>query len=90
MLIAFVVGFLFGFIGSIPVAGPISALVFSRGIQGRFRSGVFISLGGGVAEALYSFLAFWGFSSYLTRYPFIVPVSRAAAAAIPPATCAAT
>ena len=30
MLIAAIVGFLFGSIGSIPVAGPISALVLTR------------------------------------------------------------
>ncbi len=82
MFSAIGLGFLFGFIGSIPVAGPVSALVLSRGIQGRFRSGIFISLGAGIAEATYAFLAFWGFSTYLTRYSFIVPVSRAAAAVI--------
>lgn len=82
MLLAALLGFTFGFVGSIPVAGPISALVFSRGLQGRYRSGVFIAAGGGVAEAAYAFLAFWGFSAYLTRYAFIVPTSRALAAII--------
>jgi len=71
-----VLGFLLGFIGSIPVAGPIAALVVSRGVQGRYRSGAFIALGGGIAEAIYSFLAFWGVSAFLTRYPLIVPASR--------------
>jgi threonine/homoserine/homoserine lactone efflux protein len=82
VLIAILLGFTFGFVGSIPVAGPISALVFSRGLQGRYRSGVFIAAGGGIAEAAYAFLAFWGFSAYLTRYAFIVPTSRALAAVI--------
>jgi threonine/homoserine/homoserine lactone efflux protein len=80
--LAFVLGFLFGFVGSIPVAGPISALVLSRGIEGRFRSGAFIALGGAIAEAGYAFLAFWGFSAFLARYAFIVPVSRGLAALI--------
>lgn len=82
MLVATLLGFTFGFVGSIPVAGPISALVFSRGLQGRSRSGVFIAAGGAIAEAAYAFLAFWGFSAYLTRYAFIVPTSRALAAVI--------
>ena len=82
MILAFILGFAFGFIGSIPVAGPISALVLSRGLAGRFRSGAFIAVGGALAEAGYAFLAFWGFSAFLARYAFIVPVSRALAAVI--------
>ncbi|MBI4954668.1 MAG: LysE family transporter [Myxococcales bacterium] len=82
MLLAALIGLAFGFIGSIPVAGPIAALVFERGLVGRFRSGVFISLGAAVAEGAYAFLAFWGFSTYLKDYPIIEPISRAVAAAI--------
>ena len=82
MIVAFILGFAFGFVGSIPVAGPISALVFSRGLAGRFRSGTFIAIGAAIAEAGYAFLAFWGFSEFLTRYVFIVPVSRGLAALI--------
>lgn len=82
MLTAVVLGFLFGFLGSVPVAGPIAALVFARGVEGRFRSGVFIGVGGAVAEAGYAFLAFWGFSALLTQYPIVVPISRAAAAVV--------
>ncbi len=77
MVIAAVIGLLLGFLGSIPVAGPIAALVFSLGVQGRFRSGVFIAVGGGIAEAIYAFMAFWGFSTFLTRYELVVPISRA-------------
>lgn len=82
MLLAAVIGLAFGFIGSIPVAGPIAALVFERGLNGRFRSGVFISIGGAVAEAAYALLAFWGFSKFLSKYAWIEPTSRALAAVI--------
>jgi len=82
MLFAALLGFAFGWLGSVPVAGPIAALVVTRGIQGRFRAGVFIALGGALAEAVYAFLAFWGFSTFLTQYPIIVPLSRAAAAVV--------
>ena len=46
MLLAALIGLALGFFGSVPVAGPIAALVVSRGVQSRFRSGVFIALGG--------------------------------------------
>lgn len=82
MLTAALFGFGLGWLGSIPVAGPISALVVTRGIQGRFRAGSFIALGAGLAEALYAFLAFWGFSTFLADYPIIEPISGAAAALI--------
>lgn len=82
MLIALLLGFAFGWVGSIPVAGPIAALVVTRGIQGRFRSGAFIALGAALAEAGYACLAFWGFSTLLTRYPIVMPISRAAAAGV--------
>lgn len=82
MLIALIVGFLLGFIGSMPVAGPIAALVFARGAEGRFRSGVWVAVGGAVGEAIYVLAVFYGFSVYLTRFAWIVPVSRAAGAVI--------
>ena len=81
-MLPLLIGFLLGWIGSIPVAGPISALVVTRGLQGRFRAGAFISLGAGLAEAAYAFLAFWGFSRYLTQYPLIDPISRGVAAVV--------
>ncbi len=82
MLIAILLGFLSGWFGSVPVAGPIAALVVTRGMQGRFRAGVYIALGGGVVEAAYAFLAFLGFSTFLTQYPVIVPISRGVAAVV--------
>jgi len=82
MLIAAVLGFLFGWFGSVPVAGPIAALVVTRGMQGRFRAGAYIALGGGVVEAAYAFLAFLGFSSFLTDYPLVIPISRGVAAVV--------
>lgn len=82
MLAALIIGFCFGFFGSIPVAGPIAALVLKRGLDGRFRSATAIGVGAAFAEAGYAFLAFWGFATYLTRYPIIEPLSRIFAGAI--------
>lgn len=82
MLVAALIGFAFGFIGSMPVAGPIAVLVFTRGVEDRFRSGIAIAAGAALAEGIYAFLAFWGFSTLLADYEILVPISRGAAAAI--------
>jgi threonine/homoserine/homoserine lactone efflux protein len=75
-------GFLLGFVGSMPLAGPISVLVFGRGLCGRYRSGELVALGAGIAESLYAFLAYWGMSQLLDRHPMLVLASRGVAAAI--------
>jgi threonine/homoserine/homoserine lactone efflux protein len=76
------IGFLFGFIGSMPLAGPIAVLVFATALEARPRQALYIGLGCAFAEAAYATLAFWGFSRLLDAYPAIVPISRAAAAVI--------
>jgi threonine/homoserine/homoserine lactone efflux protein len=82
VLIAAIVGLVFGFIGSIPVAGPISALVLHRALDRRFKSATGIGIGGAVVEGVYAFLSFYGFSKFLANHPWMDPVSRALAAVI--------
>jgi threonine/homoserine/homoserine lactone efflux protein len=82
VLLAALLGFCFGYIGSMPVAGPIAVLVFGRGLEDRARNGLFLASGAAIAESVYAYLAFWGFSAFLVSYPWIEPVSRAAAAII--------
>ncbi|MBN1654947.1 MAG: LysE family transporter [Deltaproteobacteria bacterium] len=82
MFTAFILGYIFGFFGSVPIAGPISILVFSRGLEGQFRNGVYLAVGAAIAEACYAYLAFWGFSEFLVRYAWIDPLSKASAAVI--------
>lgn len=82
MFAALIIGVLFGFIGSMPVAGPIAVLVFARAIEGRYRSGLYIAFGCGLAESAYACLAFWGFSTLLADHEWVVPVSRGVAAVI--------
>jgi threonine/homoserine/homoserine lactone efflux protein len=81
-VLALVLGFLFGFIGSIPVAGPISLLVVARGLQARYRDALFLAAGGALAESGYAALSFWGMSALLARYPWTLPWSRAAGAVV--------
>lgn len=76
------IGFLFGFVGSIPIAGPISLLVFAYGVSGKLRSGLFLAMGGALAEGVYAYLAFWGLNRLLERYPAIVAQTRGVGAVV--------
>jgi threonine/homoserine/homoserine lactone efflux protein len=80
MLTAALLGFTVGFVFSMPVAGPISILVFGRGLQDRYRSGVYLAIGGAVAESMYAYLAFWGVSELLAAHPWVQPISGGVAA----------
>ena len=61
VLAALGLAFFFGFIGSIPLTGPIALLVFSRSAKRQFRKAVNLGLGAALAEGLYAGGAFWGF-----------------------------
>jgi threonine/homoserine/homoserine lactone efflux protein len=76
LLIAALIGMMIGYIGSMPVAGPIAVLVFGRGIENRAQNGLFLALGAALAESVYAYLAFWGFSAFLTSYPWIEKTAR--------------
>lgn len=82
MVLATLLGLLFGFVGSMPIAGPISALVFTRALRGRMQEGLFIAIGGALAEAIYAALAFWGFAALLEKYDWIQSVSNGVASLI--------
>ena len=75
LLIPLIAGFLIGFVGSMPIAGPIAAAVFKSGIDGNFKRGVRIGFGGGVAEGIYAGLAWWGVGALIAPYPIIKPIS---------------
>lgn len=82
MLAAVLVGFLFGFIGSMPVAGPIAMLVLRLGLNHDMRHARNVALGGAVAEAGYALLAYYGLSTVLERHPMVLPATRIAGAAL--------
>jgi threonine/homoserine/homoserine lactone efflux protein len=65
-----------------PLAGPIGILVFGRGLQKRARSGFYLAVGSALAESVYAYLAFWGFSKLLAAHAWIQPISRGVAALI--------
>lgn len=52
LLLPLVTGFCFGFLGSVPIAGPTSAMVLKLGIQGKYTAGLMIAVGGAISEAV--------------------------------------
>ena len=71
-MIALLFGLAFGFFGSIPVAGPISAVVLERALAHRGRSAFLVALGGALAEGAYAFLAAWGLGGAIDRFPGVL------------------
>lgn len=82
MLIAALVGFVFGFIGSVPVAGPIAVLVLERSLAMRYADAEGIAVGGALAESVYAGAAFLGLGMLIERYPFLLVVARAVGALV--------
>jgi threonine/homoserine/homoserine lactone efflux protein len=82
MVVALLVGIVFGFFGAMPLAGPVALVVFSRGMEGRFRAGMFTALGASAAEFFYALMAFWGFATFLAQIPWVLPASKLAAAVV--------
>jgi threonine/homoserine/homoserine lactone efflux protein len=66
-------GFAFGFVGSMPLAGPVSVLVISRSVERRFHAAWLTGLGGAVVEGLYAGVAFWSFTTFLARITALRP-----------------
>lgn len=75
-------GFVFGFLGSVPLAGPIAVLVLRKGIRGEYRQGIGVAAGGSLAEAIYCALAVLGFESLLAAHPGIEAWSKLGGAAM--------
>jgi len=76
------IGFLLGWVGSMPVAGAVSIFVFQRGLTGRVRDGLLLSAGAAVAEGLWCAVARYGAGQLLTRWPAIGPVAEVVGAVI--------
>jgi threonine/homoserine/homoserine lactone efflux protein len=81
-VLALLVGMVMGFVGSMPVAGPVAVLVLERGLVRRAREGLGVALGSSAAESVYAFLACWGVGALFGAYPHVVPVSRIIGASV--------
>jgi threonine/homoserine/homoserine lactone efflux protein len=81
-LLALAVGGVMGFVGSMPIAGPVAVLVLERGLVRKGREGLGVALGAAAGESVYAFLAFWGLGTVLRRSPAVLPVARLVSAAV--------
>ena len=68
MIAAVLGGTILGFIGSMPISGPISLLVLHRGMLARYREGWAIGVGGAIPEGIYCALAILGVSAIRERF----------------------
>jgi threonine/homoserine/homoserine lactone efflux protein len=66
-------GFVVGWIGSMPLAGPVSALVIKRGLTGRPRHGMAIATGAALAESGWCTVAIFGYGALLDRWAWARP-----------------
>jgi threonine/homoserine/homoserine lactone efflux protein len=82
MLFPFGVGGLLGFLGAIPVAGPVSALVLRYGFKKQIQRGLTFAAGAAIAESVYVLLAFFGFNFIFSSIPYFETVSKALASLI--------
>jgi threonine/homoserine/homoserine lactone efflux protein len=82
LLFALLAGTVMGFIGSMPIAGPVAVLVLERGLVRRGREGLGVALGAAAAETVYAFLAFWGLGTVLYSSPTLLQVSRLVGAGV--------
>lgn len=82
LLATCVMAFVFGFVGSMPLAGPIAVLAVSRATSGRFGEALRIGLGAAVAEGAYAGFAFFGFTTVLAQHAIVVPISHGTTALV--------
>ncbi len=81
-LLTSLVALAFGFIGSMPLTGPVAVMVFSTSVQKQYGMALRIGLGAALAEALYAAVAFWGFTRFLAHHPQVLPISHAVSAGV--------
>ncbi len=82
LLAVCIMALVFGFVGSMPLAGPIAVLAVSRATSGKLGEGLRIGLGAAVAEGFYAGLAFFGFTTFLARHAIVVPISHGTTAVV--------
>ncbi|MGC8864803.1 MAG: LysE family translocator [Bacteroidales bacterium] len=67
------VGFIAGFVFSIPVAGPISILIVSNALKGKFHYSVKAAIGAAFADFFYVFIAMIGITRLYHIYQPAIP-----------------
>ena len=82
LLVAAIFGTLIAFVGSMPIAGPLAVLVLERAVSGKRAEGIYIGLGGALAEAVVAFGVALLFPLLFALSDMVVWVSRIAGASL--------
>jgi threonine/homoserine/homoserine lactone efflux protein len=82
MVVTCILGAVFGFIGSMPMTGPVAVMVLSRALDKKYGQALEVGVGAAVVESVYSGIAYWGFSTFLARHRLVLPVSHAISAVV--------
>lgn len=78
MLLAFALGCVLGYVGSIPAAGPLAILIANAALDGRRRRALSLAVGGAIAEGAWAVVAASGFGWVLSAQPALERVLRLA------------
>jgi len=68
-----IVGLLTGIIFSMPIAGPISILITTNALKGRFRYCILVNIGASFATFAYVFVAVYGLTKLYSFYAPAIP-----------------
>lgn len=68
-LVALIAGFIF----AMPIAGPISVMIVSSSLSGRYRYSRMVAIGASSCELLYIFIAIFGVTRLYSYYKPVIP-----------------
>ncbi len=68
-----IVGFIVGFIFSMPIAGPISILITSKALKGDMKYCTLATIGASFADFIYVFVAVFGLTNLYNLYQPVIP-----------------
>jgi len=68
-----IVGLIAGIIFSMPIAGPISILITTNALKGRFRYCILVNIGASFATFTYVFVAVYGLTKFYSLYKPAIP-----------------
>jgi threonine/homoserine/homoserine lactone efflux protein len=68
-----IVGFLAGFLFSMPIAGPISILITTNALKGKLHYCYMAALGSSIADFVYVFIAIFGLTRFYSWYKPAIP-----------------
>ena len=64
-------GFAMGWVGSVPLAGPVAVLTFQRGMNRRYHEGFLLVAGAALMEMVYCAVAVTGQGYLVGRWPHL-------------------